>query len=302
MITEETVLKYLNRCKIEEFEVSENGEVHNEYLQDYINAFSEEIINSKTDNCQELIKYKNDYERKKSVNDLEVINACLFFNLIHSYYNIIIRKYQNTDPFLTASTLIMKYSIAIYNDILTLLLSGSSDGVLAKVRTLYENYAILRFVCKHKNTSQSFIDHAVIKQVAILNAMEAEKGNELEQKYKEIIETYKDEVGFTDNYGWTYSVITERKMRHIKTIIDDAGLSGYKGLYKITSEYIHSSAFPVIFGFSKNETFIKSFHATSIELITNAFIHFNNTINPNKKERLLIMNNIYAIREALYGN
>jgi hypothetical protein len=105
---------------------------------------------------------------------------------------------------------------------------------------------------------------------------------------------------FINDFCWTFKTIKERNKRKLKTMIEELGLLDYTELYKISSNYIHPSLFS-IFHTKIIDGLVPKYILSSIEMITNQTMSLLEYYNGDEKDKIIIHNVLYGLREELYN-
>jgi hypothetical protein len=104
---------------------------------------------------------------------------------------------------------------------------------------------------------------------------------------------------FIDDFGLAFKTIKERNKRKIVTMAEDLDLLDYTELYKVSSNYIHPSSFSV-FHTGIINSLVPNCILISVEMITNNIIKLMNYFNCDEKDKILIRNVLYGLREDLF--
>ena len=301
MITDEKLIKnFIEKCKIEDFTPNSLGIIDNDKLSDYIDEMITEIKYYIDENMfEEIINNKIKAEvETATVNDTaKMMNT--FFMISTSTYNYIISKYYKEENiYKKVLGNIANYSLNIFTQIYSLYLSGCTMGILSQIRILYENYTIFNYIGKYSELAQCYFDHAVYKKYKLFKEYWGKLTQDEENEMNLYRKKYDDT--FIDDFGWTFKIINERNKRKIITMAEDLQLLDYTELYKVSSNYIHPSSFSV-FHTKIINGLVPKYILSSIEMITNNVMHLLKYYEANEKDKILIRNVLYGLREDLYG-
>jgi hypothetical protein len=299
-ITPDVIKDFIDKCTLEDFTPNFLGIIDNDELSHDIDEIISTIKNSIEENMYEEINNKIEYEIEKAKTDKMAKLLNIFHVTTSSIYNYILSKYYEEDNILKKVLgNIANYSFTLYQQIFSLYLSGCTMGILSQIRILYENYIIFKYIGKYPELAECYYDHAVYKKYILVREYNWKKLSQNEENEINIIED-KHGDAFADDYGWTYKIIHERNKRKIKTMVEDLKLQDYAELYKVSSNYIHPSSFSV-FHTKIIDGLIPKYILSSIEIITNNLIHLISYYNCDDKDKILIRNVLYGLREDLYN-
>lgn len=299
MINEEYISQIVNQCSLSNFQADEKGIIRTDGLPEYVDKIIENTLSNLVENSELLIKDKCLYEIQQSISDFEIQKLALIFRISEAVYNYLIRKYFKKSPENDVFSYLVISAIKQYKSILSENLSGEYISIIAQVRILYENYISYMYIRKYPSLAGPFKDHADIIKIKMQKELGSNFTEEENKNYGSLLEKYGKE--FLDDYGWTKDIIKERKKRMLITMVKDVGLTDYKALYKISSNFIHPSSFSVFYSDTIQSGILTEFNATSVELMSNHIIHFMEDIKCKEKDRILLMNLIYGLREELFN-
>jgi hypothetical protein len=300
IIDENTIKNFIEKCKVENFTPNSLGIIDNDELSDAVDEIITNIINSIDENMmEEILNKKVKAEIETAIENTTAKMLNIFYLTSTSTYNYLISKYyKEEDIYKRVLGNIAHYSLELFVQIFSLYLSGCTMGILSQIRILYENYVIFNYIGKHHELAQCYYDHAVYKKY-VLSKEYWKKISQEEQDEMEVIENKYDNI-FIDDFGWTFKTIKERNRRKIITMAEELDLLDYTELYKVSSNYIHPSAFS-IFHTKIIDGLVPKYVLTSIEMITNNVMNLMKYYNSDEKDQILIRNVLYGLREDLYG-
>jgi hypothetical protein len=299
MINEEYIVKIISECKLSDFTADDKNIVRTDGLPDYVDKIIEDTLGYLVSNSEQLVKDKFIFEIQNSMINIETQKLALFFRVSESIYNYLIRFYYKENITINVFSHFVISAINQYQTILSENLSGGFISVIAQVRILYENFVSYMYIRKYPSLAIPFRDHAEIIKFKLFKELKSNNTDEENKEYNILLEKHGED--FIDDYGWTKSIIKNRKERILITMVKDIELIDYKALYKISSNFIHPSSFSIFFNESNQKTFLTAFIATSVEIVTNHIIHFMKDISCKEKDRILLMNLLYGLREELYN-
>jgi hypothetical protein len=300
LINENTIKEFIEDCKVNDFTPNSSGEIENKELSNDIDKFIDSIKNSMDENIFEEIinkKIKAEVKTATTNNMAKILN--IFYLVTTSTYNYILSKYyREDDMYKKVLGNIVRYSFELFTQIFSLYLSGCTMGIISQIRILYENYVILNYIGKYPELAQCYYDHAVYKKYILSKEYCWGNLTQEEQNEMDTIKNRYDDT-FFDDFGWMFKTINERNKRKIITMAEDLNLLDYTELYKVSSNYIHPSSFSV-FHTKIVKSLVPNITLMSIEMITNNVIHLMNYYKSDEKDKILIRNVLYGLREDLY--
>lgn len=299
MINEDYIKEIIDSCNITDFSHDDNGVVRSEHLPEYIDSKIDEILNLSKQSSEKTLQEKCIYELKIVSTDKNAENLLLLFNLTISVFNFLNNKYYTESQQNKILASLVASSIYQYQAILVSYLSGGYLSILSLVRILYENYVSFMYLRKNKDLFQEFQDHAEMVRIKIIKEFSDAIPEEDETLLSNLNEKYGSD--FSEDYGWTKKLIKKKENRKLITMVNECSLKGYSSLYKISCNYIHPSSYSILNGNDKENPLVYQFIASSVEIVTNHIIHYMRDINCQEKDRILIMNVLYGLREVLYG-
>ena len=219
--------------------LDEKGMVTNEYAIKDLHKIISDLFEAFPANKEYILLLKSSFETKKSLSDktftkhLIVLTVC---KEIYFYY-----KAKNKNKKDDEITVFSKLTLSLldnYHGFLFSYLSGDLLTVMQKVRIIYEEFIIFRFIYKNKELSKPFLDHKEVIKYNITKDILKDEINDKE--YSALITEYGED--FCDNYGWTKNVIQNRNDRKLSYIANVLGVDeNINTMYKITSNLIHTS-------------------------------------------------------------
>jgi hypothetical protein len=301
IIDENTIKKFIEECRVNDFTPNSSGIIENKELSNDIDRFINNIINSMDENIKEEIINK---KIKAEINTATVDNRAKMLNIFYlittSTYNYILSKYyKEDDMYKNVLSNIVHYSLVLFTQIFSLYLSNCPMGIISQTRILYENYIIFNYIGKYPELAQCYYDHAVYKKYILIKEYWGVNLTKEEQNEMDTIKNKYDDT-FNDDFGWAFKTINERNRRKIITMAEDLNILDYKELYKVTSNYIHPSSFSV-FHTKIIKSLVPNITLMSIEMITNNIIYLLNYYKSDEKDKILIRNVLYGLREDLYN-
>lgn len=299
MINENYIKEMLESCTITNFSHDSNGVVLSEELPEYIDIKINEILSLSKQNSEKTIQEKCIYELKTVFTDINAEKLILLFDFTISVFNFLGKKYNTESQQNNILRSLVENSLNQYQSILVSYLSGGYITILSLVRILYENYVLFMYLRKNTVLMQAFIDHAEMIRIKI----NKEYADIISEEDQSLLNCLNEKYGsdFIEDYGWTKDTIQKKEDRKLITMVNECGLKGYSSLYKISCNYIHPSSYSILAGNNKDNPLVFQFIASSVEIVTNSIIHFMRDINCQDKDRILIMNIFYGLREELYG-
>jgi hypothetical protein len=300
IITPEKIKEYIDKCKVINFAPNSQGIIDNDELSDDIDEIVTNIINSIDENMFEIVvknKLRKEVETATIDNTAKILN--IFYATVTSIYNYIISKYfEEKNTLKNVLGNITNYSLELFTQIFSLYLANCTMGILSQIRILYENYIIFNYIGKHSELAECYLDHAILRKDIFCKEYWRDQTKISEDEMNSILSKY-DET-FDDDFGWTFKIIKERNKRKLITMVEDLDLLDYSELYKVSSNYIHPSPFSV-FHTKIINGLVPKYIIHSIEMITNQIIHLMEYYNSDDKDKIIIRNVLYGLREDLYN-
>lgn len=299
MINSYLVREFINNCPVSDFSANSHGVIENDKLADYINLKSKQLIETAADDFTETVNQKHGYEKESATRQPILVLCTMLFNFVMGIYNYTVNEKVSLNPLNICESNLMRNILIHFQGYISMIMSGIPEASYAQLRTMYESYIIFFFIKTYPELAKPYIDHSVINRVHILKSFSQFKSEDDHQKdYDVMVDRYGNI--FKEIYGWSATVIQERKNRNLAGMVSCLKLEAYKPYYVMTSEMIHASSFSVHNQFDSHE-FVTEFAVGAIEILTNGIIHFMEIAGIEENKRLLLMNIIYALREDLLG-
>jgi hypothetical protein len=299
-INEQFIENIVNTCDKYGFLEDEINNVKNKKFLESIEKIVNSIISLGEENAILLYKDKIDKEIPLIRIDKDIIGSSLFFSLFISMYDHILRKYYKEDKYNYVISNLLKYSLIIYQEIISLVLSKSVNGILSRIRTIYETWVIQEFIIKNKHLAVNFLEHKRIITFKLIEEI-GKKLNKKEEKIKaELLNKYSDD--FIYEFGWTSSVIKNFKKRNPQGLVNYLNLdtiNNYNFIYKIACQFVHTTSFGIFSNDETNIEMIDVFIITTVEIITNMFIKFMEELEVKDKDKIILSTILFEIIEEV---
>lgn len=146
-----------------------------EAFREAVLKIADDFINAGEENTSRLYTEKIDRELPLVLNDKNVIGSNLLFSILISTHDFILKKYYKKDVFQNVIANLVRHSLEIYQDICRDILTQSVEGILSRVRAIYEAWAIELFICEYEELAQAFLDH---KKMMFIQLAESMKTNQ----------------------------------------------------------------------------------------------------------------------------
>jgi hypothetical protein len=283
----------------ENFDISEE-ESENEKFYNAIEDTVNKIISFGEENSIFLYKDKIDNEIPIIRTDRDIVGSSLLFSLFISMYDYILRKYYKENKYDHTLSKLLKHSIKIYQDIQSLILTRSVDGIISRLRTIYETWVIQEFIIKNKQLADIFREHKRIIAFKLSEEMGSKLTKKDEKIKTELIKKYGED--FIHDFGWTSSVIKNIKKRNPQGLVNLLNLepvNNYNYIYKISCQFVHTTSISIFSDEDENIEMIDVFYITTAEIILNMFISFMNELNVNNKDKFVIIAILCKIIEEI---
>ncbi|MFZ7133121.1 MAG: DUF5677 domain-containing protein [Eubacteriales bacterium] len=257
-----------------------------------VNDFEDKLVLDYQQRLIENIAYKQLFELDKISED-KLALSWVFLELSSDVYNYLIDNEDKTQDNECAAKIFYNM-ILHFRCLFTLWLSKQQENMFAPLRTMYELYITLRFIEKYPELSKPFIDHIAMKNANIKRKLN--KKYALNEHENDIIAKYGQD--FSDEYGWTAEILSNKRKRNLRGMADNLKLEGYRPLYVLTSESIHASSLSINSYFNIYSDPLIMIHS-AVELLTNGLLSMARNFKVGYEKYLLLMNIIYALREDL---
>ena len=267
-----------------------------EALENEVNS----IISLGEENSILLYKEKIDKEIPIIRIDKDIVGSSLFFSLFISIYDYILRKYYKENQFNFVISNLLKYSIKIYQDILSFILTESVDGILSRIRTIYETWIIQEFIIKNKQLAENFREHKRIIALKLSEEIEKKSTKKTKKIISDLIKKYGND--FAQEFGWTASVIKNIKKRNPQGLANYLNLdtiNSYNYIYKIACQFVHTTSFGIFSDEESKIEMIDTFNITVAEIIINMFIKFMDELQVNYKEKAILLSILFGVIEEV---
>jgi hypothetical protein len=299
MIQPDDISRILRIWPGEEFTIGEDGVIADPELTDFIDINVENLKTLASPACTEYLQNRLSSAYEFGTTQAHIANGYLFLDFCSSIYNYIFTTYKVTSAFHECSMKLIVHMLETYHAFISQTTLRFVTTSLGQLRTLYETYVIAKYIGKHRELSQPFLDHATIIQYRISFELDRNKDlGELKRKYDALISQYGNDFAYS--FGWTAGCIKDKKSRLLSTLAADTGLADYRSFYILSSELLHANALSTA-GVPLFDDQWVAFVALATELLTNGIIHLLRAVNADEKTRIVLMNILYGLREDLYG-
>lgn len=278
---------------------------------------------------EELKKYTENYISKsfpilepKTITNLinnihsnEIINIIkpsmqsflLYVELTRNLYFYIQEKYikkQSNNINIQIIHCFLEYSLELLNGLGILLVGSNNNSAISVYRTFYENYIVFSFLQIHPELNIAFAEHArmdeCLMQKEKSKIYKTQLSEDIEKSYLELKNKYGE--SFEESYGWTASVITDKKKRNLKTLFEESKLDEtFSFYYKLACKFSHSTSYSL--QIRPNFEQIYTFLYAVVIIVKNEFnVLFGNLKVGNRKELELMKQWIIVCSEILEKN
>ncbi len=286
------IRKMIDECPFGTIDPDSAGVIHNPQLGDYIDRCAADVLEAGPAATDELVKSKILFELAFAVRSREITAQFTFFDLCTGVYNYGISEYPCSGQPRECYCALTRHMLSTHRAFLTALLSGSLGSAFVDLRQLYETYVILNYIVRHPELAQGYVDHRVIAQRSILKAFGGDIGA-VETAYASVIDQYGPDFG--KNYGW----VEKKQDRSVANMARRLGMSGYQPLHRVASEIVHASSFFVHTEVEEGP-YLMYLSSSAVEILTNGLLAYMRSMVFRERERILLMNVLYALREDLY--
>ncbi|MFZ7132800.1 MAG: DUF5677 domain-containing protein [Eubacteriales bacterium] len=266
--------------------------IKNVEFEKQVNVFEDKLISDCQQQLKENIAQKQLCEIEKLSED-KLALSWVFLELSSDVYNYLIEK-ENITQDNECVAKIFYNMILHFRCLFTLWLSNQQENTFAPLRTMYELYIILRFIETYPDLSMPFVDHIVMKNANIKKKLDNKY--EFNEHENDILTKYGPD--FSDEYGWTADVLSNKRKRNLRGMADNLKLEGYRPLYVLTSETIHASSLSINSYFNIYSDPTVMIHS-AVELLTNGLLAMIKNYKVEHEKYILLMNIIYGLREDL---
>jgi hypothetical protein len=300
LYTDEYIETWFNGCKLKDFIPNAQGIIENDELTIYVDNLIETVKNDMPENVENNIaNCKTKYEIQQAATDVQVMFLNTISEISKAVLNYLGKKYyDDSDIYKRVLANIVNHSSQHFDSIFAMYTDNTKIAILPEMRILYENYIVFSFIGRHPEVAQLYYDHAILNKYKIVkkyNLIFTEKEAEDE---KRLLNIYGE--NFLKHYAWIPKQYLKHQMGPVESMEKDKPFSASEEIYKISSEYIHSSPFSVFH--EKIVTGLVSHYLYSVVgLFTSQIIELTRYYKCEPKDHILTMNLFYGLREDLYG-
>lgn len=143
-------------------------------------------------------------------------------------------------------------AIQISQEILTLLISGFTDGALGRWRSLYELYAVLCVVSRgNESLAERFLDYSTYQKIQTTRATSEKELSEIDKaQLDDLLSSLQSRYpkSFFRPLGWIDPDLgAPARQRSFFSLVREYGMEPFITFYQLASENIHSSPSSVMF-------------------------------------------------------
>ena len=300
LYTDDYIRGIFNNCKCKNFIQNENGIIDDPELSEYIDNVIEDVKKSMPENVANTIaNNKTQYEIEHAANDIQVMFLNTISDISIAIFNYLMKKYyEESDVYKRVLCNILNHSMQYFEAIFAMYIDNTKVAILPQLRILYENYITFRFIGRHPDLAQPYFDHAILNKYKIVKEYNLQFSNADRVDEERLLQIYSKE--FIKSYGWLPQSYRKPNMGAVESMEKDRPIEGSNEIYKISSDYIHSSPF-VIFHDKIVDGLVSKYLYSVVVFLTNQIIELTDYYKCEPGDRILTMNLLYGLREDLYG-
>jgi len=293
------IMKLVKKSEKYNYEPDEEGYIRDKDLEIYISESVKKIYESSMSTLPDMLARRNSLIDNRINSEIEISKGLFFSSLLHAIFNYIIDGKSYENPYEECTYLLMHHLFDIYQAVLDLMITDHNLSCLIQARILYEALTIMTFIMKYPVLAEPYLDHSVYSKKRILNLNKNNTINMDDAQFNEFSDKYPED--FFHDYGWTYSIIKDKKSRKLLTLANEVDLQEYSTFYRVASEATHSSSLFVNASYNKN--YIVSYfgiNSVSVELISNGLMKLMKAWKIKNENLIYLRNIIYSFREELF--
>lgn len=291
---------FIDNCPLNDFTETGNVNERRHQLDIYLEKLTNDLYKNQSGIIKQIWEENFAESQVLIIQQSAYLQRCLiFFDVVVTIYNEINTKYiKNRKSTKKADMLSVqiKNTFSIFKSMITLAMNGCFHSVLAEYRIMYESFAIVRYLLLHPELIPIYYDHA---KFLALHINEVSNNNTPEQKkqYNDYLTKYGKE--FTEDLGWTSSIIKDFHKRKIKTLAKECNLEAmFEPMYRVSCNYVHASSLAATSQISPN--FVIPFINVCIYMIDYEIVDFINECKVVKKEAVILKNLMEFIIDDLF--
>jgi len=271
IINESFIKNMIEKWKIKQFRLDENGSVTNNFALEKLEQISKKLLMSLPVNTMYTIIGLNKIQIKNAMRDEFCSNSlffCMFCIGIHQYYGRKLKEPTNEELVFT------NLCTSILDNTKGLLFSYMSEDfltVIQKIRIIYESYVIFLYLNKHKQLVDPFLEHIRIIEHKIFKDL---PGYDIENQIND---------SSNDFLSWTQMIIPDRTNRNLAFLAKDVGIDkDMSVIYKLSSNFIHTNAYSVFIKNTLDKNYIRTYLPFISDIMirqTNVYINIVNKID-----------------------
>jgi len=193
---------------------------------------------------------------------------------------------------------ILNHSMQYFEAIFAMYIDNTKVAILPQLRILYENYVTFGFIGRHPEVAQLYFDHAILNKYKIVNEYSLKfTDNDMADEERLFLKHGRD---FVKPYAWLPRSYCRQNMGPVESMEKDRPIEGSDEIYRISSDYIHSSPF-VVFHDKIVDGMVSRYLYSTVVFITNQIIQLADFFKCEPRDRIITMNLLYGLREDLYG-
>ena len=281
--------RFISECPLNNFIEDETKTKRQQILDDYLEQFTSFLYK----NENKLIEhFWSEYIASSEVallQNSEMLRRCfIFLDCAVSIYNYTARKSRDKK----ISEIAEHVSVQLQNDlnqyksILLLAMNGCYNSVIVEYRSLYESFVIGQYLIHNPDLVPVYKEHLHFLKYHLTQIV----GNS-KPEWDKIHDDYLNKYGqeFAENYGWTKSILPNKKDRKLGTLAKECDLEeSFTTLYKFSSSYVHSSAFSV--STRSNLSQIKIFFQAAMHFIEQEITDYMRESKLSTKDAVIMRN------------
>lgn len=275
----------IEKCPLTDFSANGNVDERSLQLDKYLESFTEDLYSNEPLIIKKLWQESFAKNQLLIIQQSSFLRRCLvFLDVSVAIFNHISSKYiKNKSTTKTAKMLSVQFQniFNLFKTILILFMNGCFHSVLAEYRTMYESFVITKYLLLHPELISIYKEHADFL-VLHINKMSNNNTPEQEKRYDEFIKKYGND--FSENFGWTKNIITNKKDRKLITLVNECN-------------YVHPSSFSSISRIKPN--FINPFLQACLYIIDDEMLDYLKESKIPNREGVILRNLLDFIFEDI---
>jgi hypothetical protein len=256
------------------------------------------VLDSFDETLTDYFSKKYEFEKKNALDGESVNRLSFLFTLYSEIFLYVQHRNKNnmeSSKYLLVMQDITTNALKQFQSILLLYISGQFIAVLPNTRILYESFIEFFFIKKYNSLAEPFYDHGELMKYKLFSNKNPD--DESQKKMGALLQDYGDD--FLDDYGWTKSIVVEKRKRNLKTLATDINAKDLQFLYDICSNFVHPNSYSVYFRNGINKDFAYCFMVHCNEMIFRIINSFVMESQCAEKDRIILTNILYSVKSTV---